>query len=842
MSVSVTASASASVSDTLVAPAIVKSRHLSTPPTSAVRPVPFGYKGSDFPDNPESASASSSTTATPTKMGEAQTSAAESPLQQQQDEQQDKAEKASPGRSSSLSRRKPVPNYLIMPNASLPSSHPFASQSPTRANHVHGHAVPNLMARDGSSSSMPGTPHEVDLFYSPPRRNAPPPPPRRTQSGVGIPKPPHREGSVRSETIGSDRTATPPPHSASKTISLNDNDELARTPTSPSRPSTFHDGLNISVSVPVPAKAVATATASPEKLITHAQVLVSGETRQSRASSVASSLASAKSSRSIPNPNPNRTHDRPLPPVPRDASLDLSSALDMDPEEFQAMMMRRSVSTDSPTAPTTPATPVFVRGQSPSVPWPGNVGTAADGLTQSSSLSSSSAPKANKVKKSSKRSKKAGESKAEPRRSMLPGGEPEEDETFSVHRPPSKRRLWEAGTCFVRDEDGNQVCFGDLFPRWPDATATATTPPGAAAGDAHEKMETALTALSRPPPKTVVFFIRTFWCGQCQDYTFASLGLLDREAIEKQNIRVVVISNGSWKIIKAYRKLFNCPFPIYVDASLKLYHLLGMKSSRDFGHWYKGRAAYHQRSVPSQIVTGIKNGLVNMPLANFGNVAQLGGEFILEPGYVCSWVSRMTTRSNHVEAPEVLRIAGVAHPTSTEVQEIKFAEDQRVELERLQAEMKEWRQNREAELERIRRRKAARRGEAYVPAPKRLSAVMGLDEELGELDPEMESGYIMGPNGEFIPLDTSERGSVRGSVRLAAMIEEEGEGEEEEEEDGGEEEYGGEEEEAAAQADKDELDRRFAEVMRIEEERMKQRHAAAGGLVVAEGHGVQVTQ
>jgi peroxiredoxin len=422
---------------------------------------------------------------------------------------------------------------------------------------------------------------------------------------------------------------------------------------------------------------------------------------------------------------------------------------------------------------------------------------------------------------------------------MLPGGEPEEDETFSVHRPPSKRRLWEAGTCFVRDEDGNQVCFGDLFPRWPDAT---TPPTGAAAGDNREKMETALTALSRPPPKTVVFFIRTFWCGQCQDYTFASLGLLDREAIEKQNIRVVVISNGSWKIIKAYRKLFNCPFPIYVDASLKLYHLLGMKSSRDFGHWYKGRAAYHQRSVPSQIVTGIKNGLVNMPLANFGNVAQLGGEFILEPGYVCSWVSRMTTRSNHVEAPEVLRIAGVAHPTSTEVQEIKFAEDQRVELERLQAEMKEWRQNRETELERIRRRKAARRGEAYIPAPKRLSAVMGLDEELGELDPEMESGYIMGPNGEFIPLDTSERGSVRGSVRLAAMIEEDGEGEEEEEEDGGEEEDEGEEEEAAAQADKDELDRRFAEVMRIEEEKMKQRYAAAGELVMAEGHGVQVTQ
>jgi peroxiredoxin len=80
---------------------------------------------------------------------------------------------------------------------------------------------------------------------------------------------------------------------------------------------------------------------------------------------------------------------------------------------------------------------------------------------------------------------------------------------------------------------------------------------------------------TRPAPKTVVFFIRNFWCGQCQDYTFASLSLLDREAIEKQNIRVVVISNGSWKFIKSYRKLLNCPFPIYVDGSRRLFQLLG---------------------------------------------------------------------------------------------------------------------------------------------------------------------------------------------------------------------------------------------------------------------------
>jgi hypothetical protein len=133
--------------------------------------------------------------------------------------------------------------------------------------------------------------------------------------------------------------------------------------------------------------------------------------------------------------------------------------------------------------------------------------------------------------------------------------EPEEDETFSVDRLPSKRRLWEAGTLFLRDEDGELVCFGDMFPKVPDAAQPGEPAP--------------------PVPRTVVFFIRSFWCGQCQDYMFASLSQLDPEAVEKAGIRVIVVGTGSWKIIKSYRKLFKCPFPIYVDGPRKLYSLLG---------------------------------------------------------------------------------------------------------------------------------------------------------------------------------------------------------------------------------------------------------------------------
>jgi hypothetical protein len=134
-------------------------------------------------------------------------------------------------------------------------------------------------------------------------------------------------------------------------------------------------------------------------------------------------------------------------------------------------------------------------------------------------------------------------------------GAPEEDETFSVDRIPSKRILWEAGTLFLTDENGDLVCFGDMFPKMPDPVEPGQPIP--------------------PIPKTAVFFIRHFWCGQCQDFMFASLSQLDPDALEKAGIKVIIISNGSWKIIKSYKELFKCPFPIYVDGPRKLYKLMG---------------------------------------------------------------------------------------------------------------------------------------------------------------------------------------------------------------------------------------------------------------------------
>ncbi|WVR03366.1 hypothetical protein IAU60_000357 [Kwoniella sp. DSM 27419] len=362
----------------------------------------------------------------------------------------------------------------------------------------------------------------------------------------------------------------------------------------------------------------------------------------------------------------------------------------------------------------------------------------------------------------------------------------DDEETFSVHGLPSKRNLWEAGTCFLKDEEGQLVCFGDFFPRGTENRVRSPSFSGSAGatdkgkardrlvpGPAHmEKSATypgppsistasiAASYQSSTALKTVVFFIRHFWCGQCQDYTLASLSLLDPVALEKAGIRVVIISNGSWKIIKSYRKLFNCPFPIFVDGPRRLYQLMGMtKMTNDFGPMFKGRAAYHQRAVPGQLLHGLGNAFFKMPLANPGTLTQLGGEFILTPGFNCEFAHRMTTTSDHMEAPDVLRRAGCEAPTRGEVADLELVESQRAEIERLEQEMREWRESRAAELDRIQAKKAARRGVPFVPARRDSDlTTTHLDLDLDVPEPVPPEDILMAKQAELVEMLDNEEG------------------------------------------------------------------------------------
>lgn len=207
------------------------------------------------------------------------------------------------------------------------------------------------------------------------------------------------------------------------------------------------------------------------------------------------------------------------------------------------------------------------------------------------------------------------------RKTMLEPPEPEADEVFSVWRLPSQRRMWEAGTCFLRDENGEVIPFSDLFP---------------------------LRTGASPEPRTVVFFIRQFWCGMCQDFISGSVAQLDPAVMAAHNIRVVVIGDGPWQVLKSYRSVLNCPFEMYTDGPRHLYHLLGMIKNNLIPPIDTGKAGYNKRPTAVQAYTGIKTAVTNFPFMYPGSMGQLGGEFVFAPGYKCEFAHRMTTMGSEL--------------------------------------------------------------------------------------------------------------------------------------------------------------------------------------------------
>ena len=177
--------------------------------------------------------------------------------------------------------------------------------------------------------------------------------------------------------------------------------------------------------------------------------------------------------------------------------------------------------------------------------------------------------------------------------------------------------------------------------------------------------------------KIIVLFIRHFWCPLCQDYmsSVTSLtrqlapGAISSPADEKFDCieggspaKVVVIGNGSCTMIGKYKQIFGqgaIPLDVYTDPSLALYTALEMrkmtfhsrsKSSglpKSAGISCLGGGVDRERTRTksgSYIRHGLMGGIamvlmralkVGMPVwEKGGDLSQLGGEFVLGPGFV----------------------------------------------------------------------------------------------------------------------------------------------------------------------------------------------------------------
>ncbi|KIM38278.1 hypothetical protein M413DRAFT_448014 [Hebeloma cylindrosporum] len=195
---------------------------------------------------------------------------------------------------------------------------------------------------------------------------------------------------------------------------------------------------------------------------------------------------------------------------------------------------------------------------------------------------------------------------------------------------PDERTIAEAADLEIFDVNGDRIKFGSIFEK----------------------------------EKTIVVFIRHFFCGSCQLFV-EHLAAVPKEALEKAGTQIVVIGCGEYNPIASYAETTKFTGPIYADPSVKVYHALGM----DVENLKATPANQQRRSYLT--VGGLSNALMSIwrgPIKNpsligkQGNISQLGGDFIFGPGNTCSLASRMQHTEDHMEVADLLQAAGVVLP------------------------------------------------------------------------------------------------------------------------------------------------------------------------------------
>ncbi|GAB1521634.1 hypothetical protein RhiTH_004731 [Rhizoctonia solani] len=213
---------------------------------------------------------------------------------------------------------------------------------------------------------------------------------------------------------------------------------------------------------------------------------------------------------------------------------------------------------------------------------------------------------------------------------------------FDKYGLPDEDQLRLASEMYVYDENSRPVRFGDIF----------------------------------MGQKTAICFIRHFWCPLCQDYMSSIVHLTEPSLVKKAGVKLVIIGNGSPSMLKSYKTdIFKCPYEMYTDPDRALYNALGMTLRTNDGGSDEEKGSYVKHGTFTGTMLVLKRAM-KMPLANAGDIKQLGGEFILGPGLNCSFASRMHTTRSHIPIRNLLQAAGVSmNPWETDLSILRSPTD-----------------------------------------------------------------------------------------------------------------------------------------------------------------------
>ncbi|KAI0706090.1 hypothetical protein BC835DRAFT_1312193 [Cytidiella melzeri] len=161
--------------------------------------------------------------------------------------------------------------------------------------------------------------------------------------------------------------------------------------------------------------------------------------------------------------------------------------------------------------------------------------------------------------------------------------------------------------------------------------------------------------------RTVVVFIRHFFCGSCQAYV-SQLAQIKGDALEIAHVRLVVIGCGNYQPIKEYEQKTGYKKAIYTDATRALFKHFGLIESLEVTPSDQPMKSYLAgRSRLANTLSSIWNGPLQHPhhIGKQGKFSQLGGDFIFGPDSHCSFAYRMHHTEDHTEIAELMKHAGV---------------------------------------------------------------------------------------------------------------------------------------------------------------------------------------
>ncbi|KAK6434052.1 hypothetical protein LTR95_009768 [Oleoguttula sp. CCFEE 5521] len=199
-------------------------------------------------------------------------------------------------------------------------------------------------------------------------------------------------------------------------------------------------------------------------------------------------------------------------------------------------------------------------------------------------------------------------------------------DSTSQYELPDTRTLEQASALELLDEKGSKVVFKDLY---------------------------------SPHERTLVVFIRHFFCGMCEDYVRALVADLPPSLLSQASPPTIllIIGCGEPPAIAGYKQRTGCPFEIYCDPSRALYSKLGMIQDLGLG---ETTPQYSKSTIVGGTVKSMGNMLkAGLGVRHGGNYSQDGGEWVFEKGGELKWCRRMRNTRDHAEVTELKNVLGI---------------------------------------------------------------------------------------------------------------------------------------------------------------------------------------